>query len=342
VRVRDRFFGNWDRGLTTVSFSATIVGTVVSVFLVAYPSAIPHYIVVRDLLFWFALILMSLIVSGKYIRREAVIRNQIDLLSSQYNLLSNQFKLSHDLVHNYRTELFYRYFQPQIQRQRFTDKELRIFRHLCSYITEGVKTSLYEYFRSKGIDIGTDLAISVKLIITPEEVLEALAQLQQLSPEQKKQIQAKDQWFITVFRDNYTHIHSPLREKGLKIYDTDNNTAFRLLVRSQAATFCCNDLQSLGIAYDNDKKDWRNYYNATLVVPIRYQSLDGTQFRCYGVLAVDSLNVMKITDLYNEVECKYILGHAADLLATFFLLLEATNHTPNNGDPVVNSAPVAN
>lgn len=340
MRVRERFFGNWDRGLTTISFSATIVGTIVTIFLVAYPNAIPHYIVIRDLLFWFALILMSLIVSGKFIRREEVIRNQINLLSSQYNLLSNQFKLSHDLVHNYRTELFYRYFQPNVQRQRFTGREWRIFRHLCEYITEGVKTSFYEYFRSKGIDIGTDLSIAVKLIITPEEVLEALAQVE-LSKEQQRQIKTKDQWFITVFRDSYTHIHSPLREKGLRIYNIDNNTAFRLLVRSQAAVFCCNNLQSLGVAYDNENKDWRNYYNATLVVPIRYLSRDGTQFRCYGVLAVDSLNEKNMTDLYNEVECKYILGHAADLLATFFLLLEVTNHTPNNGDPVANPAPAA-
>lgn len=331
MRVVDRFFGNWDRGLTTVSFSATIVGTIVSVFLVAYPRAVPQYILVRDLLFWFALILMSLVVSGKYIRRETVIRNQIELLS-------NQYKLSHDLVHNYRTELFYRYFQPQIQRRRFTEKEWRIFRHLCSYITDGVKTSFNEYFRSKGIDVGTDLAVSVKLIITPDEVLEALAQLHQLSQEQKQLIQAKDQWFITVFRDNYTHIHSPLREKSQTIYDIDKNTAFRNVVRSQADAYCCNDLQSLGAAYENENINWRDYYNATLVVPIRYLSLDRSHYRCYGILAVDSMNKKKLENLYNEVECKYILGHAADLLATFFLLLEVTNHSPNNGNLVENPA----
>ena len=242
MRVRDRFFGNWDRGLTTVSFSATLLGSLVTIFLVAYPSAVPQYIVVRDILFWVALMLISLIVTGKYIRREVLIHNQIDLLSSQKSLLSNQFKLSHDLVHDYRTELFYRLFQPLVQRHRFTEKEGRIFRHLCGYITEDVKTSFYEYFRSREIDIGTDLTITVKLIITPEEVLEVLGS--ELSQQQQQQIQAKDQWFITVFRDNYTHIHSPLREKGQRIYDIDKNTAFRRLVRDQESGFCCNDLQS--------------------------------------------------------------------------------------------------
>ena len=134
MRVRDRFFGNWDRRLTSVSFIATLVGSIVTIVLVAYPGSVPQYIVVRDILFWFALILLSLIVTGKYIRREVIIRTQIDLLSSQKNLLSNQFKLSHDLVHDYRTELFYRLFQPHVQRHRFTENEGRIFRHLCGYM----------------------------------------------------------------------------------------------------------------------------------------------------------------------------------------------------------------
>jgi hypothetical protein len=339
VRVRDRFFGNWDRGLTSVSFIATILGSLVTIFLVAYPSAVPQYIAVRDILFWIALMLISLIVTGKHIRREVIIRTQIDLLSSQKNLLSNQFKLSHDLVHDYRTELFYRLFQPHVHRHRYTVKEWRIFRHLCAFITEDVKTSFTEYFKSRGIDIRRDIAIAVKLIITPDEVLDVLGQ--ELSQAQQEQIRAKDQWFITVFRDNYTHIHSPLREKGQRIYDIDNNTAFRRLVRTQESAFCSNDLQRLSAAYDNESKEWGKYYNATLVVPIRYLSLDGRHFRCYGVLAVDSLNEKKITDLYNEAECKYILGHAADLLATFFLLLEVTDYPTNYGGTLVNSAPAA-
>ena len=311
VWVRDKLFGNWDRALTTVSFIATLVGSVVTVFLVAYPSAVPQYIVVRDILFWFALIFMSLIVAGKYIRRETLIRAQIDLLS-------NQFKLSHDLVHNFRTELFSTYFQPNVQRQRFTERERRIFSQLCAYVTEGVKTSFSEYFRSRGIDIGTDIALSVKLVMSPNEVLELLAQ--ELSQEQQQQVQAKDTWIITVYRDSYTHTHSINREIAQRIYDIDKNTAFRMLVRRrEVSAFCCNDLQSLGITYDNENEKWRFYYNAALVVPIRYLSLDGRQFRCYGVLAVDSLNEKKIPNLYNEVECKYILGHAADLLATFFV-----------------------
>ncbi len=325
--VRDRFFGNWDRGLTTISFVATLVGAVITVFLVKYPDNVPQYITYRDLLFWFALILMSIVVVGKYIRREEVIRSQLDLLF-------NQFKLSHDLVHSYRDELFRWYFQPNIYRHKLTDRELSIFRHLCFYITENLKTSFSEYFKSRGIDIGNDLSVSVKLIITHKEVLDRF----KLSQEEQEKIRSKELWIITIYRDQYTHIHLPVREKGLKIYDIEKNTAFRRLVEDKMPAFCHNDLQSLGNVYENENKDWRKYYNAALVVPIRYLSADRQRYRCYGALAVDSLNEKKINDLYNH-QCEYILAHAADLLATFFLLLEFIEYIPTQVVPVV--SPVA-
>jgi hypothetical protein len=74
-----------------------------------------------------------------------------------------------------------------------------------------------------------------------------------------------------------------------------------------------------------------------MVVPIRYLSSDRQRYRCYGALAVDSLNEKKISDLYNH-QCEYILAHAADLLATFFLLLEFIEYIPSNSGFVVSPA----
>jgi hypothetical protein len=249
--IRDRFFSNWDRLLTTISFIATLIGAIITVFLVKYPENVPQYISYRDLFFWFALLLISLVVVAKYIRREAVIRSQIDLLS-------NQFRLTHDLVHNYRDELFRWYFQPTVHRHKLTDNELRIFRHLCSFVTESVMISFSEYFKSRGIDIGNDLSVSVKLIITREEVLDRF----KLSQEEQQKIRSKEQWIITVYRDHYTHIHNPAREKGLKIYDIDNNTAFHNLGSLQQPVFRHNNLQSLGNLYQNENLEWRKNYNA--------------------------------------------------------------------------------
>ena len=197
-------------------------------------------------------------------------------------------------------------------------KERKAFRDLCSYITDDVRTAFSQYFKSKGIDIGNDISVSVKLIIRPEEVSGLL--YTKLNQEQQKEILLKDQWVITVYRDHYTHSHLKEREKGLRIYDVDKNTDVHLLVKSKQDVFFHNNLQSY-YGYENENLDWPRYYNSTLVVPIRYLSIDKQQYRCYGFLAIDSLNRKK-QDLYNDNECKYILGHAADLLATFFLLFE--------------------
>jgi hypothetical protein len=327
VLLQDRFFGNWDRTLTSISFSATIVGAVITISLVTYPDKIPQYIVVRDLLFWTALILTSLVVVIKYVSREAQIRSEKDLLS-------DQFRLSRDLARNYRNELFHGYFQPNIQRHKFTETERKIFRHLCSQITDSVKTSFYEYFRSRGIKIGNDLSVSVKLILTSEEVLDRFT----LGQEEQKRVQSKDQWITTFHRDYYTYNHIDGRETGVEIYDIDKNTAFRHLIRFKESEFFHNNLQSLGVSYENENKNWYRYYNATLAVPIRYLSDDGRYYRCYGVLAIDSLNKKKIEDLYNNIECKYILDHAADLLATFFLFLEITEYMQKQGGTVITPA----
>ncbi len=309
--LRERFFGTWDRGLTSISLIATLIGALITVFLVKYPAEVPKYIAYRDFIIWSALILICLVVVVKYVRREAVIQSQIDLLS-------DQFRLSHDLIHNFKDELFNKYFQQNIQRHELNEKERGAFRDLCSYITDDVRMAFSQYFKSSGIDIGNDISVSVKLIIRPEEVAGLLST--KLTQEQQKEILLKDQWVITVYRDHYTHHHYREREQGLRIYDVDKNTDVHLLVKSKQDVFFHNNLQSY-YGYENENQDWRKYYNATLVVPIRYLSIDKQQYRCYGFLAIDSLN-RKNQNLYNGNECKYILGHAADLLATFFLLLE--------------------
>ena len=309
--LRERFFGTWDRGLTSIALIATLIGTFITVFLVKYPDEVPKYIAYRDTFIWSALILLCLVVVIKYVRRETVIQ-------SQKSLLTDQFRLSHELVHNFKDELFDRYFQQNIQRHELNTKERSDFRDLCSYITDDVRTAFSQYFKSRGIDIGNDISVSVKLIIRPEEVSGLLST--KLTQEQQQDILLKDQWVITVYRDPYTHKHHKEREKGLRIYDVDNNTDVHLIVKRKRNVFFHNNLQNL-YGYENENPDWHKYYNATLVVPIRYLRIDKEQYRCYGFLAIDSLNRKKQV-LYNDNECKYILAHAADLLATFFLLLE--------------------
>lgn len=324
--VRGKFFSTWDRGLATLSLAASLVGILIALITLLFGNTlenVPQYIAYRDFLIWIGLILLNVVFVSKYVHREADIQSREALIQNQINLLTNNFELSHNLVHGYRDELFRWYFQPNVQRHKITDTELRIFRHLCGVITDGVRASFSEYFKSRGINLGNDLSVSVKLIITREEVLDRF----HLPQEEEQKIRSQEQWIITVYRDHYTHYNVPSREKALKIYAIDDNTAFHNLVKFQDPVFLNNDLQSLGTAYKNENVNWRKYYNAAIVVPIRYRSVDQQYYRCYGALAVDSLNKEKIPDLYNH-QNEYILAHAADLLATFFLLLELLEKKP--------------
>jgi hypothetical protein len=162
-----------------------------------------------------------------------------------------------------------------------------------------------------------DVSVSVKLIITPEEVMERF----QVKAEEERRIRSKDQWIITVYRDAYTHINFPMREKSQKLYEPEENTAFDLIIKKGYECFVHNNLQELGQSYENQNTSWHRFYNATIVVPIRYCGLDGKTCVNYGFLAADSLNEGKL-EIYDKDVCFHILAHAADVLATFFLALE--------------------
>jgi hypothetical protein len=85
--------------LAAISFLTSLLGTIVTIFLVNYPKEIPQYIIYRDLSFWTALIITIVILLTKYLRREYTIHVQT-------KLLTEQFKLSHNIVQNYKNELF--------------------------------------------------------------------------------------------------------------------------------------------------------------------------------------------------------------------------------------------
>lgn len=243
------------------------------------------------------------------------------------SLLSNQLKYSHYIVHNYRDELFRHYYQHIKRKHRLTTEDLDVFRKVCSHITDGVRTSLLEYFHARNIaDMGDDVSVSVKLIVPADQVVDWFS----LSQEEAEKVKTKEDWIITASRDSYTLNQHPDRELGLSVYDIWENTAFRRVVKDGERCFFHNELQSLGTAYENQNRDWKKYYNAAIVVPIRYQRVDRKRYKCYGLLCADSVNDAK-RNLYNDKECRHILSHAANLLATFFLNLELieNNHSPS-------------
>jgi hypothetical protein len=69
--IGNRFFGSWDRRLTTIAFVATLLGSLITIFLVKYPDNVPQYITFRDLFFWLALIIIVIVVISKYVQMQA-------------------------------------------------------------------------------------------------------------------------------------------------------------------------------------------------------------------------------------------------------------------------------
>ncbi len=130
-----------------------------------------------------------------------------------------------------------------------------------------------------------------------------------------------DDCVITLARDSLTKNDHPDREIRKNIYGIGSNTAYISIAKSNSAYFISNDLAS-DPNYKNETQNWRDYYNATLVVPIWYTENRSSQREILGFLAVDSLNKSGNPNLFNLEETKKILDFGADLLSLLFLNLE--------------------
>lgn len=140
----------------------------------------------------------------------------------------------------------------------------------------------------------------------------------------KRKLKKNQQWIITVYRDPHTYErYRENREVGNRIYSVEKNTAFIHIFQDKEQVFAKDDLQALGNAYKNENTRWREQYNATIVAPIRYSVPEKGEYRCFGFIAIDCLNTGK-ENLFENEEAKYIVGHAADLMANFFLVLSLT------------------
>lgn len=163
-----------------------------------------------------------------------------------------------------------------------------------------------------------DVCVTIKLTLSGSEIVEYYGA--SLREAEKQKIVSKNQWVVTVFRDPDSYeLFRDKREVGRNVYDVERNTAFIHIFKEKKAYFCCDDLDALGAVYLNENPTWKDQYNATIVAPIRYAK-DGGEYRCFGLLAVDSMNSRRLK-LFENDEAAHIIGHAADLLATYFLAL---------------------
>jgi len=320
--LKNYLFGTWDRIYCFISASLNLIAICLTIFLWKFPEKIPWLIILRDLIIVFGLLLISGILLFKYIRRESRLKELINQLEESNKNLYKQFQRFHSIVHKFRNTIF-KHFQkitPQdIQDIIISPEEKKTFENICHSITTEVKDIFLEYFQSKQIDIGKDVAITIKLAMTSQNIMNLYQE--KLNDDEIRRIQEdKDHyWVVTVYRDPDTfEEYKEIREVGTKIYDIEKNTAFIHILREKRNFFASDNLRGLGDAYMNENDEWREYYNSTIVGPIRYYGENLGFYRYFGLIAADSLNEND-ESLYDNEESGHIIGHAADLLANYFL-----------------------
>ena len=206
--------------------------------------------------------------------------------------------------------------------------EYEVFQDICSFVTQSVRDSIKEYLQSMHIDVKEDISVSVKLILTPKDILDLYPQhfaggRERLLREQT--LSAEQLWVITAYRDPKTYheyTRTGSREVLGTLYSLDGNTAFQHIYRGQGRNdrFHCNDLADLHARklYDNENQGWQQQYNSTLVVPLVLEHTSRDKRRYLGFLAVDSRNSER-QQLYERDGCYWILNYAAQVLTNYFL-----------------------
>lgn len=324
--ARRFFFGSYDRAVGTFGIIFSFISTVTTLILLKLSdNMIPRFIVIRDVSILIGLLCVIVFLALKYSEARVTIDDQQEIINDlndqiektlieSLDRFSNAFKSAHGVVHEYRDELFDHY-HNFVGDYYLTGDEINLIRHVFYNITYSVRDSLLKYFRYRGIDIGEDVSVSVKLVLPTDTILERFSRL---SEETKNKFRAKENWIITIYRDHYTHHYHKEREVLRAIYDIGDNTIHDLIVNGEKDSYICNNLRDLGTAFKNTNPGWEEQYNATIAVPIRYRDPDDQHSKCYGLITADSKNPQDIDDLYDQA-CFEIMSHAANLLATFFL-----------------------
>ena len=171
------------------------------------------------------------------------------------------------------------------------------------------------------------ISLSVKVIVKGN-MAKALCKL---SDEDQTGIKNDEEYIITLTRDHTTATLFSEREVRRRIYDKNANTDFNRILAGEP-DYLCNDLASEP-GYVNDNPQWREWYNAALVVPIVHRDGDQekTRRQPFGFLTVDSKNAGNYPDLFTRAGTKPIMAFGADLLALIFLNLELFDNMDTNG-----------
>ncbi len=189
--------------------------------------------------------------------------------------------------------------------QEITDLEQKMNYHYDQFMllcTSKAKRAIDAVFSKKNLSLSH--SISIKQFSEPLFWLE----------DDEREAAIGGAKIITAFRDNDTYI-STVREVGKQVFSISKNNDFAYCLDNPY--FIKNNISETNkFDYIKEDKNFLEYYNCTMVVPI-YSLMFGTKIY-YGYLTCDTQNHdLTNEDIYDEQSIS-ILIYAASILGTFF------------------------
>lgn len=316
-RLRYLLFSSPDRIITTISLVVGIAGLILSALAYKYPTPSPWYIIVRDTTVVLTFILIMMVFSVKYFKKDSMVEDFRELFTQQW-------ASHHHMIHNFRDHYFWDIrnelaVNPNMSSSQFDAMKKNNFENVCRTILSDTRSIFLKYYNSRGFRIGDDLAVTVKLVIPADDAQNILSTIK---GDKADTLNKTVNYIVTGYRDPNTWGTKPERTEIMKIIYQINeeNTTFDEIINKGKNFFLSNNLQKdhQKGQYKNQNSGWQNSYNSVLAVPIRYRRQgDHRATLVYGIISIDSLNP-KSHELFDEKNAFHLLAASADLLALMF------------------------
>lgn len=93
----------------------------------------------------------------------------------------------------------------------------------------------------------------------------------------------------TLCRDPSSKVRREHIDRDLPAFLPRENTGFREIYTLQRRFYAADDLPSLGDAYHNANREWKQFYTATLITPIRCMDMSKkAEYNIFGFLCIDN------------------------------------------------------
>lgn len=172
---------------------------------------------------------------------------------------------------------------------------LEVFNHFLGNITAKLKDILDASLRNKGCFLETSISVKQfnRIVIDPDDV--------------------SDVTVITTFRDSQTYSQGK-REVGASKFSIAKNTDFIFCLTHPY--FLKNNITLEDKTYDNEHLGFLDFYNCTIVVPIKYEYPDCSHV--YGYLTCDILNPDPSKGTLLDEDMAEVMEATARVIGEFF------------------------